>query len=506
MAKHNNYHNRNGNRQGGKRYSKPQNKKPDQMVTMPLYFAKQLMRQLTYNPQNASSKKSRSFSVYTKENILKWLQAPTSATNEKSLRDASNYMYISSMHYNRLLNYYAGLYTGAYVISPLGFSTSDIKDNFAKQYRKVSKAIELMDIPNILREEILIALRDGAFYGVLLSDNNSAFIQKLDPDYCRITSICDGSFLYKVDMTKIASKLEFYPAEFTKMYNNYLATGDQWQEVPVEISVCIKGDSSIVDYTIPPFAAVMPSLYTIANTEALQETAKELKNYKMLAGKIPTDDKGNSLMPDDVVSKYYTHIANALGENVGLALSPFEFVPFGFENKTGVADVDDLANSVANFWSTAGTSGLLHGRENSTTGIAKLAIKNDETYVLGMVQQFERVINRYLKTGFAGTTKFKVTILPITVFNKEEYLKYYKEAVAFGIGKSQYAAALGIPQCDIEGLTYLEQELIPFDKLTPLKSSYTSGSQDEGGRPQSSDNELDDAGEATRDSGANDNR
>ena len=285
MAKDNYNRNRNNNHRPNNRRNNPSRNNQQQMVEMPLYFAKALMRQLTYNPQNASSKKSRSYSVYTKENILKWLQAPTSSSNEKSLRDASNYMYLSSMHYNRLLNYYAGLYTGAYVISPLGFDGS-VKDNFAKQYRKVSKAIELMNIPNILREEILIALRDGAFYGVLLSDNNSAFIQQLDPDYCRITSICDGSFLYKVDMTKIASKLEFFPAEFTKMYNNYIATGDQWQEVPVEISVCIKADSTLIDYTIPPFAAVMPSLYTIANTEALQETAKELKNYKMLAGKV----------------------------------------------------------------------------------------------------------------------------------------------------------------------------------------------------------------------------
>ena len=504
MAKDNYNRNRNNNHRPNNRRNNPSRNNQQQMVEMPLYFAKALMRQLTYNPQNASSKKSRSYSVYTKENILKWLQAPTSSSNEKSLRDASNYMYLSSMHYNRLLNYYAGLYTGAYVISPLGFDGS-VKDNFAKQYRKVSKAIELMNIPNILREEILIALRDGAFYGVLLSDNNSAFIQQLDPDYCRITSICDGSFLYKVDMTKIASKLEFFPAEFTKMYNNYIATGDQWQEVPVEISVCIKADSTLIDYTIPPFAAVMPSLYTIANTEALQETAKELKNYKMLAGKVPTDDKGNSLMPDDIVSKYYAHIANALGENVGLALSPFEFEAFGFENKSGVADVDDLSNAVANFWSTAGTSGLLHGRENSTSGVAKLAIKNDETYVLGMVQQVEKVINRYLKVGFSGTTKFKITILPITVFNKEEYLKYYKEAVAFGIGKSQYAATLGIPQCDIEGLTYLESELIPFDKLRPLKSAYTS-SDKSGGRPQSSDNDLGDAGEETRDDDTNGNK
>ena len=504
MARYNNNRGRNNYRPNNQEKNKNRNSQQP-IVEMPLYFAKALMRQLTYNPQNASAKKSRSYSIYTKENILKWLQSPTNSSSEKSLRDASNYMYLSSMHYNRLLNYYAGLYTGAYVISPLGFNGS-VKDNFVKQYRRVSNAIELMNIPAILRDEILIALRDGAFYGVLLSDNNSAFIQQIDPDYCKITSICDGSFLYKVDMTKIASKLEFYPAEFTKMYNNYIATGDQWQEVPVEISVCIKADSTLTDCTIPPFAAVMPSSYTIANTEALQETATELKNYKMLSGKVPLDDKGNPLIPDDVVEKYYAHIANALGENVGLAISPFKFETFSFENKGGVADVDDLSNAVANFWSTAGTSGLLHGRENSTSGVAKLAIKNDETYILGMVHQFEKVINRYLKVGFSGTTKFKITILPITVFNKEEHLKYYKEAVAFGIGKSQYAATLGIPQCDMEGLTYLESEVMSFDKLRPLKSSYTSSGNDESGRPKSTDNDLDDAGEETRDNDTNANR
>lgn len=481
----------------------------ESVVEMPLAFAKALMRQLTFNPRNPNSKKSRTYAIYTRENIIKWLQSPSTSTNEKNLRDASNYMYIASMHYNRLLNYYAGLYTGAYVISPLAFSPVDMenkKDNFIKQYRKVSKAIELMNIPIILREEILIALRDGAFYGVLLSDSNSAFIQQIDPEYCRITSICDGSFLYKVDMTKISSKLEFYPAEFTKMYNEYLRTGDAWQEVPVEISVCIKADSSIIDYTLPPFASVMPSLYTIANVESLQETATELKNYKMLSGKIPTDDKGNPLMSENTVKKYYNHMANALGENVGLAITPFAFDVFTFENRAGVADVDDLSNAVANFWSTAGTSGLLHGRENDTSGVTKLAIKNDETYILGMVQQFERVINRYLKTGFSGNTKFKITILPITVFNKEEYLKFYKEAATLGMGKSQYAATLGIPQTDLEGLTYLEEQVIPFDKFSPLKSSYTTSKSDEVGRPTTDDSSLGDAGEATRDNDTNANR
>ena len=87
-------------------------------------------------------------------------------------------------------------------------------------------------------------------------------------------------------------------------------------------------------------------------------------------------------------------------------------------------------------------------------------------------------------------------------------MKYYKEAAAFGLAKSQYAAALGIPQYDVAGLNYIEQDIVPFDELTPLKSSYTnSGDEDsDAGRPKSDDGDLTPSGEATRDNDTNANK
>ena len=473
-------------------------------IQMPASFARELMRQATYDPNKSGSKKNHSYPLKYKEDVLSWLQNPSSTTSEKSLRDASNYMYLSSMHYNRLLNYYAGLYTGAYVIAPLGFNQNDISSNFAKQYYRVKKSLELMNIPHIMRFVTLVALRDGAFYGVIVSDNNSSMILKIDPDYCRITAICDNSYLYEVDMTKISRNLEFYPQVFTDMYLKYVETRERWQEVPIDISVCIKADETIPDYSIPPFAGVIPSLYTIANEEALQETASELRNYKMLSGQIPLDEKGNQLIPDDIVQQYYAHIARALDDRVGLALSPFKLESVSFENNASVSNLNTLSDAVANFWSTAGTSGLLHGRENDTSGVTQLAIKNDETYVIGIIQQFERVINRHLKTNFSGSQKFKISILPITVFNRGELIKYYKEAASFGIGKSYYAAAVGVPQIDIAGMDYIERNFVPFDNLTPLKNSYTTSG--DVGRPQEDLSELGDAGMETRDNDTNANR
>jgi hypothetical protein len=388
----------------------------------------------------------------------------------------------------------------------VGFDPDGVKENFAKQYRKVTKMLEMINIPQLLRIETLIALRDGAFYGVLLSDNNSAFVQAIDPDYCRITSICDGCFLYKVDMSKIGDKLEFYPTEFTEMYSRYLSTGDQWQEVPPDISVCIKADDTLTDYSVPLFSAVMPSLYTVANAEELQETKKELDNYKMLVGKVPTTDKGAPAMAPDTVNLYKNEVINSLDDRIGLAITPFDFEEINFSGKNNVSDVDNFSRAVANFWATAGTSSLLHGGENPTAGVTKLALKTDEAYIYGTIQQIERTINRYLKLNFSGSTRFKISILPITTFNREEYIKYYKEAASFGLGKSHYAAALGIPQYDIAGFDYIEQNLAGLNKLTPMKNSYTSGDEEERGRPKEREEDLSEEGEKTRGSGANENR
>ena len=193
-----------------------------------------------------------------------------------------------------------------------------------------------------------------------------------------------------------------------------------------------------------------------------------------------------------------------LDDRVGLALSPFKLESISFENNASVSNLNTLSDAVANFWSTAGTSGLLHGRENDTSGVTQLAIKNDETYVIGIIQQFERVINRHLKTNFSGSQKFKISILPITVFNRGELIKYYKEAASFGVGKSYYAAAVGVPQIDIAGMDYIERNFVPFDNLTPLKNSYTTSG--DVGRPQEDLSELGDAGMETRDNDTNANR
>ena len=69
----------------------------EETVSMPATFARELMKHMLFNPKNSSTKNQYTYSSYTKENIIKWLQAPSS--NEKNLRNASIYLYLSSMQY-----------------------------------------------------------------------------------------------------------------------------------------------------------------------------------------------------------------------------------------------------------------------------------------------------------------------------------------------------------------------------------------------------------------------
>jgi hypothetical protein len=487
----------------------PKNRQADASKYAEL-FARELAKATIYDPAAGTARSSRTYTgKYTQESLYSYLQSPT--TNEKNLRDASQYMYNVNTRYYRLLQYYAGIPTYAYVISPLNFDRQKVKpDTFRKQYMKTVAKLELMNIKEETRKQILTALKDGAYYGVRWSDSSSSFIQKLNPDYCQITHMSDGVFLFSYDMSKVTREtLSCYPPEFERMLSEYEGGGSKWQPVDPSISVCVKADASIPEYSLPPFAAVLPQLYVINDTQALQEASDELDNYKLLAGEVPTDSEGVPTMTYAEMLEYYRHISGNIGNRVGLAFAPFKLTSIDFSKSAAADAVDSTARAVSNFWSSCGTSALLHGAENNTAGVAKLAIKSDETLVLSILDQCERQINRYLKTAMGGTNRFKIRFLRTTVFNEDEMASRYKEALNYGVGASYYMATLDIPQYDIEGLSFIEDEILDIETiLKPLKTASTRsvGDDNSGGRPKSDDTDLTESGEETRDADSNENR
>lgn len=480
----------------------------DKYAAMALNFVSKLPAQTVYDPKRTNTRTTRTYTLLDKEIIFGYLKNPTTTTAAKGLVQASQYMYMSNGHYRRLIDYYVGLPLWQYVITALNFEPSKVsKESFRKQYFKTAQYIDMMNLAQEMRKATTVAARDGIFYGVIWKGKNSWFLQGIEPTWCVVTSISDGCLQFKVDMSQIKKEnLDQYPPEFEVMYREYETTGDKYQEVPEEISFCLKADLTSLDTVVPPFASTFPALYTIAAIEDMQEVSEELKNYKLVWAYNEVDPKTKKPIVDyPLMLKYYNHISNAIGDYVGLVTTPFKLDTIDFEKNSSLSDTDSVSKAVDNFFNTAGTSSALFNAKTNTAGALKLAVKSDEAFITPIVMQCQRLVNRYLKM-MPGTVKFQIRFLPTTIYNQDEQVKLYKEAATYGIGKSYYAAALGINQVDIAALDYIEDNMIDIDNiLTPLKSTHTMSSTD-AGRPQEDETNLTDSGAQTRDGGENDNK
>lgn len=474
-------------------------------------FARQVQAPL-WVLTDQSTRDSITYTRFTKEQILQYMQSPTS--NEKNLRNASIYMWDCSSQYRRLIRYYAGLLRWDYIIEPLDFDREKVKpENFRKQYIKAQSQLELMNLKHEINKATEITLRDGVLYGAIWQNKNSFFIQRINPDYCTLTSIEDGTWRYCVDMTKIPEKkLSLYPPEFTTMWNTYQSTGEKYQEVPLNITFCLKADETTLTYSIPPWSSTLPMLYDIETYKALQETATKIANYKILGMQIPLNSDGTPQVDWGAAEKYYQQLCSVLPPYVGAFVSPMKTDSYEFDKSNGTNDVDTVSRAEEQYWFNTGTSALLHGSTiSNTAGALKLAIKADEEIMFSFANQVERLINRILK-NISGTVKFKISFLDTTRFNQADQVALYKEAATLGIpgAKSAYAASLGIHQASLPGLQYLENEMYDMTEWQPLVSGYTGGGAADtsggNGRPAAADEDLDAAGEATRANDTNANR
>ena len=473
-----------------------------------LFFSKLAQQQMVNRENNNNTKAT--FSNTQRSQILTWLRSPESNSSAKGLRNSSTFMLMRSPQYRRLCQHYAFTPMWCYTLSPVGYDPTKVKpETLRKQYFKTAALLENMNLKHEMQKASLIAWTEGVLYGLIWATNTSFFIQRINPDYCTITSVTDGCFSYSIDMSQIREADLFkYPDIVTTMWNEYKNTGVKLQEVPDEYSFCLKIDEAEPTYVVPPFASALPYLYDIDSYVALASDRDEIQNYKALCLKIPVDDAGMPTVDEPLVEQYYQQVTNNIPEAIGVVASPFEITPIDFVKNNVSNDNDLIATSEEHFWSSTGTSYLLFGSpKNSTSRGIEMSIQADECSMFAAMNQCERLINRYLKCQ-SGTSKFKINFLPVTRFNWDKMLAKYVELTTYGIPvKSAVCAIMGMQPADIPGMDMIEKEYLGVLDLTPMASTHTQSSTS-AGRPtnESQGEPLSDAGEQTKDDDENANR
>lgn len=447
------------------------------------------------------------FGRFKKDDIRKWLEHPERFY--KQLRIASNALYEISPQYRRLIGYFAKMHTFAYILLPFKLNLhKNINVQLLKKcYSQSCMYLEKASLKHELIKIYTTCFKEDIFYGYVYQTSDSFYIKKLNPDYCKITMIEDGCFIYDFDFTyfnKYPEDLENYGEEFIERFEMYKQhpSSMRWQTLNTQNQLCLKYNEDI-PYPSIPFVGVFEGIFDIQDYKGLKKAKAETDNYKVLALKVPIDDNGNYKVDYDDIVDYYERLLDVLPENIGAFLTPMAVEDFSFEN-AGAVDDNKVSDATKTFWNDAGVSSVIFGGDKITSATLNVSITADEEMVFAFTRQVERNINRLLKR-MPGTYKFKINFLDITYFNRQEMFNTYLKGAQASLPTTTMAcAALGLSPTDMMNLNYIETTILDIpNKFIPLSTSYTQSS--DGGAPtQEEKNEvLSDAGEVSRESEVN---
>lgn len=443
--------------------------------------------------------------------VTKWLQNPVE--NEEKLRILSNYLYNTNPIYKTNIAYLANLpkYAWKLSINSLGsrkkYWTNDI-------YEDAVIYIDNMNLEHEMLKVLFTSLKEDWFYGYEIESDISYFILPLDPKYCRSYGFEDGVRTFEFNFSFFDSNKDLissYPKEFQLKYEMYKdkQTDSNWIEIDSKKSICIKINEEI-PYGIPYFASSIPSLLDLEFYNELKKDRAENDNFLLLHQRIPIDDKSGDidkmLLSGDVASQFHQNADESLPKGVSLITSPMPIEAVKTEKSKN--DNDYVVQGYRDVYTNLGTSQFLFNSDKNTSiGIAKGVVVNEQI-VIRFLRQVERWINRKLKFKFPSQ-RFKFKFLDVTSFNQQEVVDRLLKLAQNGFPeRMDVASANGTNPFEFLNDITLEEALGMVDKLVPLKTSHTQSGDDsdEGGRPTSSDDELSDSGQQSRDRDSDDRK
>ena len=211
-----------------------------------------------------SDQVKRSYNSYTSDEIEEFLAQPRE--NEKQLREVARYLENTSQVFQRVIGYLPNINMICPIVIP---TRPEQLKTINVQYEQVCNYMGLLNLPHNLLQVYRVCFREDIFYGLEYETKDAYFIKQLDPDYCRISSVEYGSYVFQMDMSyfdnaknndvdiELLDEYEQYiPGFFKKAYNAYKADSNlKWVELPGQNTICIKLKEEL-DYCYPPLLMI----------------------------------------------------------------------------------------------------------------------------------------------------------------------------------------------------------------------------------------------------------
>lgn len=442
---------------------------------------------------------------FTRNQIVSMTQYPERYPNH--IIRLSRYMYLKSGYYKRLIDYFANSailnWTIDTEIKQDKMFTTNPK-TFRKNYINYTTQVNKFKLDNRVTDIFKRLFIDDACFGFVTENDIDASIFLLEPDFCKIEKLTNGSiYQFSVNRSLIdVNVFKTLPEELQILIEQSKEVSlDNRVMIPYENSFCIKYNDDFT-YLYPCFFSLISELLNIDDIKDLVKAKSEADAYKLIYFKIPTNDEDQISMGDELISKFVEMACAILPERFGVIPSPMDLQLI--ESKSTISDdKNKVEQAVDNYYGEAGVSKALISSASSGSEL-KLSMKVDSSDIYRIYRQIEAWVDLQMKLRghIYNDYQFVYRILPTTIFDVDDYVDRRLKLAQTSLPiKEELLSAIGVNTAKMLGNSFTEQIFKEdiFDKWEVLKTSYTTaGDNSEGGAPMKDETEISKTTENTR--------
>lgn len=432
------------------------------------------------------------------------------------LLDVSDQLMKVSPHYYRLNSLYSNMAMFCWWIDLYDVKDSAKSDRIKKQYATLAAKLESMNLKHEFSKIMKTLPYQDVYCGLIVETEGDFFFQKINFNICELYQIQDGIYNFRMNLSAIKVKeLGAYPDYIQEAYFEFIEgkKTSQWYTPPAEKQICLKLNTQ---WTTP-----YPILIGLINDILDLDIYKKLKlqsartdNYKAILIQVPIDPStvDKPLLTPDTLGLFADMNRENMSDDIGMIHtlgSDAEAISF----KDSTNTTNNVSDAVNEIYNASGQTQEYYNGSSSGTAVT-FSAENDSGFVYGLYRQFERWVNRYIKLNGFNNSKFKFYfyLLDITIFNRDNVSKRYKEAVTLGVTCiDKWLASLDMTPSRTLGSYIVHNDIFDFyNNFKPLASSYngtaSESGESEAGRPtnKSKGELLDEEGEKTADGEKND--
>lgn len=441
----------------------------------------------------------------------------------KTLLKLSESLMRISPHYYRMNNLYSNMALFCWWVD-----LYDVKENtnsgvVKKKYADLVAKLENMNLKHEFSKIMKVIPYKDIYCGLVWENSSDFFFQQIDFNICEIYQIQDGLYNFRINLGGIDAKnINAYPDYVKKAYidwlervkNGTVAPESQWYTPPSDKQICLKMNSQWV-FPYPILISLVKDILDLDIYKKLKLQSARTDNYKAIAVEVPIDENtiDKPLLTPDTLGIFAEMNRESMSDDIGLLHTlGSSATPISFKDSSNTRN--NVSDAIDELYNSSGISKEMYNGSSSGTALT-FSVENDSGFIYGLYRQFERWVNRWIKVRKYNKPAFKFYfyLLDVTIFNRDNVSKRYKEAVSLGVSCiDKWCATLDMTPSRTLGSFTLHKDIFDFqNNFIPLASAFNSSadaSSNEGGRPtnKSKGKTLDESGEKTEELDSNKDR